>query len=136
MYDLYSAKIRLGGKLENEVWKHEITAPEIHVLRSLHGADAVLEINSVGKKVKRTEDQERARLAQVYRNGPEKAGEKLISSIFGVAGALPTTVPNVGFKEVEEFDEDKDEIVEEKIERTPITAPVAKPDNSADALLT
>ncbi len=134
MYDLYSAKIRLAGKLENEVWKHDLTAPEIHVLRHIHGADAVLEITDSGKKVKRSEDQERSRLAKFYRNGPEKAGEKLIASIFGVAGALPTTVPNVSFKEVEEFDEDKDEIVEEKIERTPISAP--KPADSTESLLT
>lgn len=132
MYELYSAKIRLAGKLENEVWKHELTAPEIHVLRHIHGNDAVLEIKSTGKKVKRDEDQERARLAQFYRNGPEKAGEKLIASIFGVAGALPTTVPNIVFKEVEEFDEQRDEIVVETIERTPVPAPAAETASVAD----
>jgi hypothetical protein len=126
MYDLYSAKIRLAGKIENEVVKNELTAPEIYVLRHLHGADAVLDIKATKQKVRRSEDQERARLAKLYRNGPETAGERLVAGIFGVAGALPTTVPTVSFAEVEEYDDSKDEIVTEApIERTPVKKPDA-----------
>lgn len=58
---IYSAKIRLGGKLGNEIRKENITASEILILRSIHGDDAVTEIKHTGT-AKRTDATERARL--------------------------------------------------------------------------
>ena len=125
MFEFYSAKIRLNGKIENEVFKPELTAPEVTILRHIHGADAVLSVTATGKSVKRTEAQERARLAALYRNGPEQAGEKLLAAIFGVAGALPLKIHAAEAAAApEEFDETKDEVVEEKIERTSIPAAI------------
>jgi F-type H+-transporting ATPase subunit alpha len=47
---LYSAKVRLSGSLYNEVRKDELTAPEILLLRSIHGGtEAVTEVKATGK---------------------------------------------------------------------------------------
>lgn len=134
MFDLYTAKINLAGSLLNQVEKTNLTAPEIHVLRHIHGSDSVSGIIGTGSKVKRTDAQERARLAKEYRNGPDDAGSKLLNEIFGVAGTLPTSIPEVKYVEVEEYDEAKDEAVEaveEKIERAP--RPLAKKAEDANA---
>lgn len=44
----YNAIIRLGGELHNEVEKKNLTAPELLVLRKIHGQDAVVKIESSG----------------------------------------------------------------------------------------
>jgi hypothetical protein len=92
---LYSAKVRLGGSLYNEVRKDELTAPEILLLRSIHGgAEAVTEVKATGKeafdvdeegnKRLRTDKAERARLKRIY-----DAYNKKLDKLFGPMGALP-----------------------------------------------
>ncbi len=45
----YNAIVRLGGELHNEVSKNNLTAPEILVLRKVHGQDAVVKIEPSGE---------------------------------------------------------------------------------------
>lgn len=67
---LYSCKLRLAGAVTNEVFKVDVTAPEIEIFRHLHGDDAVLNIKETGD-VKRSSAEERARLKHTYAD-PER----------------------------------------------------------------
>lgn len=93
---LYSAKIMLGGSRDNEVRRHDLTIPEILVLRKIHlGAEFVTDVKPLGreaedinidgderKEVLRTDAAERKRLNRVY-------GQKRIDGLFGPLGTLP-----------------------------------------------
>lgn len=85
---LYSGKIRLGGSVLNEVRKDDLTAPEIYVLREIHGNDAVVDIKQTGVD-KRSSVEERARLTTLYAsvedNNPEKLKGKIamMRNLFG-----------------------------------------------------
>lgn len=43
----YKAKIRLGGSVLNEVPKEAMMAPEVLVMRAMHGEDAVVDLAAV-----------------------------------------------------------------------------------------
>lgn len=58
---VYSAKIILGGSLGNEVRRDDLTAPEVLVLKHIHGPEHVTEVKYV-KDIDRTDTQERIRL--------------------------------------------------------------------------
>jgi hypothetical protein len=86
---LYNCKVRLNGSLHNVVGKQKVTAAEIVVLKHIHGLSEnagapVFDVVPAGE-VKRTDQQERARLAATYRLG-EVPGAKLIPTLLGVAG--------------------------------------------------
>lgn len=89
---LYSAKIRLGGSLQNEVRRNGLTAAEIGVLRKIHGEQFIVEIESEGLVSQNTDAQERARLTSAY--GPKVVDEVLGTSVH----ALPKDVPGVTTK--------------------------------------
>lgn len=86
MFKLYDCKLRLGGSVLNEIPKEGVTAPEIEVLRAIHGSDAVVDIKSAGE-VERSSADERARLHQVYASSGlgDQARKKvaMIREIFG-----------------------------------------------------
>lgn len=85
----YSAKIRLGGSLQNEVRRESLTAAEIGVLRAIHGDDAVLEIEAVSGSSDLNDAGERARLTAVY-------GEKVVKETLGTSvHQLPKELPDV-----------------------------------------
>jgi hypothetical protein len=50
MFTTYSAYIRHAGKRSFEIRKLNLTAPEIVVLRAIHGNDAVVNIEKTGKR--------------------------------------------------------------------------------------
>lgn len=86
----YKCKVRLGGNLHNEVDKIGVSAPEVIVLRVIHGADSVVNIKEIAEKqVKHPE--ERARLAGLYNNPPG-----LVASLFGPPHQpLPLEAPDI-----------------------------------------
>jgi hypothetical protein len=94
-----NVEIRLAGSLENTVRK-EVSAPEIAVLKAIHGHDAVVNIkksrtDSLGQEV------ERARLEKHY-------GESVIGRFFpGVTAKLPSTLAEVGVEVPEETSKKK-----------------------------
>lgn len=92
----YSATIRLGGSLFNEVRKDELTPAEIVVLKTIHGGDAILRIIA-GKHVDRDDEAERARLVDIYGNALANIkGVGSINFLLGAPGApLPKSVPGV-----------------------------------------
>ena len=86
---LYDCKVRLGGNVINEVRKEKVTAPEVILLRAVHGDDAVIEIVEVGED-KRSDAEERDRLAAALYDG------ELMGKIFGISAIpLPQEVPGV-----------------------------------------
>lgn len=87
-------EIRLAGSLENTVLK-EASAPEIAVLKAIHGSDAVVNIK---KSRTASVDQavERDRLGKFY-------GDAVIAKFFpGVTSKLPTTLAEIGVEVPEE----------------------------------
>lgn len=110
---LYTAKIRLGGSLYNEVPREDLTAAEILVLQALHGNDGVVDIKSTGKVAMaidfdddlvrpietnrpRTDEEERQRLRQLYASSILTPGRtRLIEDTIGARGPVPHLVPGV-----------------------------------------
>ncbi len=93
----YSAKLRLAGSPLHEVLKENLSAPEVLVLRHVHGEDAVLDL-------KQTDDRpvsnqaERQRLEQEYPPTTDENGEvrHILPALFGALYApLPTSLPDV-----------------------------------------
>lgn len=94
---LYSCKVRLSGSLYNEVARNDVTAPEVTILRALHGDDAVVGLAETGKN-KTGQAQERDRLIELYGGGLvamqlAKTPEAAFATIFGVGGRLPDDIP-------------------------------------------
>lgn len=83
-------EIRLSGSRDNTVIK-EVSAPEVAVIRSIHGDDSV-----VNPKFSRNDEvdtkSERARLSGIY--GPD-----IVEKLFpGVTGVLPSALAAVGLE--------------------------------------
>lgn len=56
MFELYSGTIAHAGKRSYEIVKHNLTAPEIVILRAIHGQDTVTKIKVTGKRNKKDID--------------------------------------------------------------------------------
>lgn len=83
------AEIRLAGSLENTVVKN-VSAPEIAVLRQIHGDDSVVNAIYSHSDSEVTQKSERERLSKFYNPG---VVEKLFP---GAIGRLATTLAEVG----------------------------------------
>jgi len=79
--DFYNCKVRLGGNVLNEVRLSDVPAPEILILKYIHGGDAVVELEkSKGGQIEH--EKERARLEDKY--GLVLAKRELtLNAIFG-----------------------------------------------------
>ncbi len=97
----YKALVRLAGNILHEVPKDNLTAPEIILLRFIHGDDAVVSIKKFspsGKKNKVNQKQETERLKMKY-------GEQKFSQVFG--GGYIDKLPMVLEGFTSELDDDK-----------------------------
>lgn len=97
---LYDCKVRLAGNVNNEVFKSEVTAAEVMLLRVVHGDDAILNIVQTGK-ANRSHADERARLMRLYaspeNNNTEQLTKKraLFRDLFGHDSVpLPLALPD------------------------------------------
>lgn len=135
-FKLYNAKLRLGGSVLNEVPLTEVTAPEIDILRVLHGGDdAVIEIKAVGEKEKSHAD-ERARINLKYAGGGdnmENQAKKKLAMIRDLFGndrlPLPTEL-EAGVAAAEEVDVEE---VKPPAPKAPIKRTVAEKSTPAFA---
>lgn len=95
---LYSCKVRLGGSLYNEVPKFDVTAPEVHILRIIHGSDAIANLEETGKN-KVGQAEERDRLIEIYGLGlanlrqQREMPEQAFAGVFGIGARLPDDIP-------------------------------------------
>jgi len=90
----YSAKIRLAGSVSNEVRRDEISAPELMLLKRIHGPDAVLDVE-YGKKGNVDHSEERKRLFEKYPTAINaEAKRHYVEELFGPAHTdLPAEDP-------------------------------------------
>lgn len=72
---LFSAKVRIMGHVQDEVFKTNVTQAEIVVLKSIHGEDAIGDVKATDE-TERDEVEERERLEMIY-------GEAVIGRLFG-----------------------------------------------------
>lgn len=131
---LYECKVRLAGSLLNEVRKHDQTAADVIMLRSLHGEDAVLDVKHTGS-VERSSAEQRQRMAENYGTGvfdSSTSGASHMQRVFGPPGmALPV---HLGGVEHVEFEDDftrlqrqvpLDEVVQPPMPIAPARPPLA-----------
>jgi hypothetical protein len=86
-----NTEIRIGGSLENTVIK-EVSAPEIAVLRAIHGSDALVNTSKSRTDLDVNARVERERLAKIY-------GGEILSKLFpGALGVIPTRLEEVGIE--------------------------------------
>jgi hypothetical protein len=125
---LYSAKVRLGGNLLNEVWVANATAAELQLLVRIHsGGDnfPLAEVNEIGS-VARPDRKERARLLLKYLEWNLGNGSKLITEVLGHDNiALPQSYNPPIADEIGEYDFDKPEMTEEEGEAVQLETPVS-----------
>lgn len=94
-----NVEVRLAGSLENTVRK-EVSAPEIAVIKALHGHDAVVNIKR-SRVAQVDQASERDRLGKFY-------GDEVIAKFFpGVTAKLPSTLAEVGVEVPEETSKKK-----------------------------
>lgn len=131
-FNLYNAKLRLGGSVLNEVPLIEVTAPEIDILRVLHGGDdAVIEIKSAGS-IERSHAEERARINQKYAGGGENMenqAKKKLAMIRDLFGNDRLPLPT----ELDEVKAEEPEIDVEAAKPPPIKRTIAKKPDPAFA---
>lgn len=114
MFKLYSCKVRIGGSVLNEIRKRDVTAPEIEVLRAIHGSDAVLDVKETGE-VKRTDREERARVEDLYAGPTNGMGESLARKkrmLADLFGHERNPLPKEYEEAVAPADEEDDEAIE------------------------
>jgi hypothetical protein len=91
--ETYTCKLRLSGALANEVPKIGVTIPEMVLLQSQHGHDAISDVKHAGT-VERDEGEERARLLSIYAKTGK--GRAHFERVLGQEHMpLPTRVPGV-----------------------------------------
>lgn len=79
---VYSGKVRLNGDLRWEVRRDRITAPEVLVLRALHGGDAVVDLKYIDDLDDDETRGERERLQTEYVLNPSEDGN-VVTKLFG-----------------------------------------------------
>ena len=102
----YQCKVRLMGSLLHEVFKPEVSAPEIMILRALHGSDAVVDIvrTRIGAV---SNDDERERLLSLYMDPKVHNAEQMKvkngiwQMLFGpITAQLPTKLTDQEYPEL------------------------------------
>lgn len=116
---IYNATIRLNGKLDNEVLKSNLTAPEVLLLRKIHGDDAVVKVEDNGFwddhfatstirhddgeeetiENEYDDDVEKSRLARIYgeaivQDSDHGIPRNAIDRMFGEFAPLPSELPD------------------------------------------
>lgn len=96
--------VYIGGSPMHTVSK-EVTVPEIALLRSIHGPDAVRDITLAGEAVQTdfegdtqewNDDEERERLVRVYEGAAPASDRGLVERLFPTLSPLPHRLSQVG----------------------------------------
>lgn len=98
---LFDCKVRLAGNALNEVIKQDVSAPEVEVLRALHGFESVLDLDYKGEMkpikgedgevIQSVQDQVREQLELRY--GGSRIGDEnpqpVLHAVFGRSRTFP-----------------------------------------------
>jgi hypothetical protein len=90
-----SCNVALNGDITFIVHKPDVTVAEIAILRAIHGADAVRNIEPTYTD-KRPHAQERERLVLEYGKAKDHKDETLIDKVFPSFSPLPTSFKDIG----------------------------------------
>lgn len=85
-FQIANVLVALGGDTGNTVPRYRVTAAEIAVLQTIHGADAVIEIRPVGA-VPANHRAERERLRRLYGRAKDGSNRAIVDSMFPGAAA-------------------------------------------------
>lgn len=138
----YSALIRLAGSPLNEVWKHDLAAPEVIFLANIHNKGAMFpikELKETGSKVFEARDHRRLRAQMRTAYGHRQDHVSLMESLFG-SQVMPlpeeTSIADLTDEpELEDVaDEDETEDAKAKIAETPPDQKKAEADAEAEAV--
>lgn len=93
--EIYNCKVLLGGSRENEVRKLALPAPEVMLLKHIHGDDHVIEVKHIGTS-EIDGAQVREILALTYANDQDPRTAPLLREVFGPPTVgLPKVVEGV-----------------------------------------
>lgn len=112
--------VLIGGDIGNSVMKYGVTAPEVAILRSIHGDDAVRDI-VIKSNDKIDHLAERDRLGISYK-------DEIISGLFGKFGDLPETLAEA---RVQNDLVVGDETAGKKVAKKKVTDPSEQPEAAA-----
>lgn len=90
-----SCQIALNGDITFTVVKPDVTVAEIALLRAIHGADAVRNIEPTFMD-KRPHAEERDRLAREYGNAKDHDDKPYLPQLFPGLSPLPVTFRDIG----------------------------------------
>lgn len=82
--------VRLGGKLDHEIYKVNVTPAEVAVLQYIHGKDGVVKVQLTSGNDKTPHAAEAERLRGIYGAAPFEA------TFPGAHPQLPTTFGDIG----------------------------------------
>ena len=91
----YTAKVRLGGSVTNEVMLKGVSAAEIMILRRLHGGDAIKDLQE-NKSDKSSHEDEREALKRKYCSSSVNRTKLNFEQMFGPEHMdLPNRLPEL-----------------------------------------
>lgn len=91
-----SCKVALNGDITFTVVKPDVTVAEIAILRAIHGADAIRDIEPTFMD-KRPHAEERQRLVELYGHAKDHDDKQIYSQVFPGMGPLPVTFRDIGY---------------------------------------
>ena len=93
-----NCSVAIGGEVGMTVRKERVSVPELLVLREIHGADAVRNVEVIGE-VARDSNEERARLRSMYPKAGEDGKTSIVEGVLGKHGPLPKVLGDTDFPE-------------------------------------
>jgi hypothetical protein len=91
MFQTYNILLALGNDNRSIIAKPNVTAPELLLLRFMHGDDSIQEISKVGE-ASQSNVSERQRLERRYK-------QEKVMALFGHYGELPTDLSQATFRD-------------------------------------
>ena len=93
-----TVEVRLSGSREKTVHKENVTAPEIVILKTLHGADSVKVIKLAGMD-RRSHSEEAKRLRSIYGSAKDEKDVVVMDKLFpGHSPTFPVTLADIGLE--------------------------------------
>ena len=100
---LYSCHVRPGGLVTHEVPKYDVSPAEIQLLRSMHGADAVLYITPT-TEIKTSPRAVKEDLVMRYK-------KPAVDAAFGAFNSVPMELPEAPSEEELELAAEQEEVL-------------------------
>lgn len=98
--ELANCLVALGGNRGNTVPKYRVTPAEIAVLATIHGTDAIIDVEPLDDEVARSNRDEIDRLIRLY-PAKDEDGALIVRRVYpGVSPVLHQTIEDLGLPDV------------------------------------